>query len=118
MTYLLDLLPDLGGRESFVPATVSAIARMGGRDGRRVGQHIDLQPMAGAVDREPLLVEQVPDAPYEQDFVMLVVAAVATALDGLELCEFLLPIAEHVWLDGTQVAHLADGEVALGGDGR
>src|SRR6516165_4666539 len=77
-----------------------------------------LQPMAGAVDGEALLVEQVADAPDEQDFVVLVVAAVAAALDRLELREFLLPVTEHVRLNRTEVADLADGEIALGGDRR
>jgi hypothetical protein len=48
----------------------------------------------------------------------LVVAAIAAALDGLELRELLLPVAQHVRLDAAQVADLADGEVALAGDRR
>src|SRR5690606_29196455 len=49
---------------------------------------------------------------------VLVVAAVASPLHRLELGEFLLPVAQHVRLDPTQLADLADREVALGGDRR
>ena len=74
--------------------------------------------MARAVDGEALFVQQIADAPDQQDLVMLVVAPVPAPLDGLELGKFLFPIPQHVRLDRTQVAHLANGEVALGGDGR
>src|SRR5437762_4353900 len=74
--------------------------------------------MACSIDREPLLVQQVADAPDEQHFVMLVVAPVAAALYRLELRELLLPVAEHVRLDRAQLADFANGEVALGGDRR
>ena len=47
---------------------------------------------------------------------MLVVAAVAAPLDGLELGEFLFPVAQHMRLDAAKLADLTDGEVALGGD--
>jgi len=46
----------------------------------------------------------------EQHFVVLVVAAVAAALHRLELCELLLPVAEHVRLHRAQIAYLPDGE--------
>src|SRR5689334_3533478 len=72
--------------------------------------------MARAVDREALLVEQVADAADQQHLVVLVVAAVAATLHRLELRELLLPIAKHVRLHRTQVAHLANREIALGGD--
>ena len=49
---------------------------------------------------------------------VLVIAAVAAALDRLELGEFLLPVAKDVRLHATQFADFADGEVALGRDGR
>src|SRR5215831_2448932 len=77
-----------------------------------------LQPVARAIDGEPLLVEQVSDPPYEQHFVMLVIAAIATPFDRFELRELLFPVAKHVRLDRAEVAHLADGEVALGWDRR
>jgi hypothetical protein len=53
----------------------------------------------------------------QQHFVVLVIAPVAAPLHRLELRELLLPIAEHVRLDRTEVTYLADGEVPLGGDG-
>ena len=39
------------------------------------------QAVAGAADGEALLVEQLADTPHQQDFVVLVVAAVAAPLD-------------------------------------
>ena len=71
--------------------------------------------MPRAVDREALLVEQVADAPDQQHFVMLVIAAVAAPLYRLELRELLLPVAQHVRLDRAQLADLANREIALGG---
>src|SRR5689334_1880265 len=73
--------------------------------------------MTGAVDRESLLVQQVADPPDEQHLVVLVVPPVTAPLHRFQLREFLLPIAEHVRLDRTEVTYLADGEVPLGGDG-
>ncbi len=90
--------------------------RRRGRAARR--GHFGFQPVAGAVDRESLLVEEIADAADQQHLVVLVVTAVAAALDRLQLREFLLPVAEHVRLDRTKVADLADGEVPLGGDRR
>src|SRR5512145_2478983 len=72
-----------------------------------------VQPIARAADREALLVQELPNAADEQDLVVLVVAAVAAPLHGLQLGELLLPVAQHVRLDAAQLAHLADGEVAL-----
>ena len=74
---------------------------------------------AGALFLSPMLAEsllgqQVADAPDQQHFVVLVVAAVAPPLHGFELRELLLPIAQHVRLHAAQFAHLTDGEVASG----
>ena len=79
---------------------------------------VGLEPVARAVDRESLLVEEVADAPDQQHFVVLVVAPVAPPLHGLQLRELLLPVAQHVRLHRAQVADLADREIALGGDRR
>ena len=77
-----------------------------------------VEPVPRTADREAFVVEQFADAPNEQDFVMLVVAAVAPPLDRLELREFLLPIAQHVRLDPAQLADFADREVAFRRDRR
>ena len=79
---------------------------------------LGLEAMARPVDRKALLVEKIADAADKQHFVVLVVAAVAAALDRLELREFLLPVAKHVRLHRAQIADLTDGEVAFGGDRR
>ena len=55
--------------------------------------------LARAADREALLVEQTADLADHHDVMALVIAAVATALDGLELGELLLPISQHMGLD-------------------
>ena len=73
-----------------------------------------IQPIPRAIDRETLLVQQLANTPDQQHFMMLVVAPIAASLDRLELRELLLPIAQHVRLDGAQVAHLTNGEVAFG----
>ena len=48
----------------------------------------------------------------------LIVAPVAAALHGLELREFLLPVAQHVRFHAAQLTDFTDGEVALTGDRR
>ena len=77
-----------------------------------------IEPGARAADGEALFVEQVADAADQQHFVVLVIAPVAPTLHGLQLREFLLPVAQHVRLHAAQLAHFTDGEVALGWDGR
>ena len=74
--------------------------------------------MPRPIDGESLFVEKIADAPYQQNFVMLVVAAIAATFDGLELRELLFPVAQDVRLDRTKVADLADREISLGGDRR
>jgi hypothetical protein len=46
--------------------------------------------------------------------VVLVITAIAAALDRAKLSKFLLPIAQHVRLDTAKLADLTNGEVALG----
>src|SRR3954466_2521553 len=91
----------------------------GGRFSLLLGLRVGVvEAVARAADGEAFFVQQLADAADQQDFVMLVVAPIAAALDGLELREFLLPVAEHVRLHPTKIAHLTDGEVALRGDRR
>src|SRR6185437_12373656 len=71
--------------------------------------------VAGAADREALIVEEVADLADDDDILALVVAPVAAALHRLQLRELLLPIAQHVRLDPAELAHFPDGEVALAG---
>src|SRR5581483_615809 len=82
------------------------------RDRDRRAGHL-LQPLARAADGEALVVEQAADAPDHLHILRLVVAAVAAPLHRSQLGEFLLPVAQHVRLDGAQLADLADREVAL-----
>src|SRR2546421_1479877 len=77
-----------------------------------------VEPVARAADGEALLVQELADAADKQHLVVLVVAAIAAALNRLELSELLLPVPQHVRLHPAQIAHFTDGEVALGGDGR
>jgi len=74
--------------------------------------------VARATDRETLVVEKTADLPDDDHVLALIVAAIAATLHGLELREFLLPIAKHVRLHTAQIAHLSDGEVAFAGNGR
>src|SRR4051812_9142907 len=89
----------------------------GACSGARLGD-LAVEPVAGAVDGEALLVQQVANAADQQDFVMLVIAPVSAPLHRLQLRELLFPIAQHVRLDRTQVADLANREVPLGWDRR
>jgi len=91
-----------------MPAPVVACRRL-------VAHRVGFEPVARTIDSESLLVEQVADAADQQYLMVLIVAPVAAPLYRLELREFLLPITQHVRLDRAKVAHLAYGEVALGG---
>ena len=73
-----------------------------------------IQAVARAADGEALLVQQFTDTPDQQHFMVLIVAAVAAALDRFELGKFLLPIAQHMRLDPAQFADFTNGEIALG----
>ena len=75
-----------------------------------------IQPRPCATDSEALLVQELTYAPDKQDFMVLVITAVAAALYGLELGEFLLPVTQNMRLHAAKLAYLTDGEVALRGD--
>ena len=74
------------------------------------------EAVARAADGEALLVEEAPDLANDEHVLALVVAAIAAALDGLELRKLLLPVTQHMRLDPAEVAHLTNGEVALARD--
>src|SRR5690606_20892033 len=76
------------------------------------------QALARAADREAFFVEQAANLPDDQHVLPLIVAAVAAALDGLELRELLLPVPEHVRLHAAKLADLTDREVPLPRDRR
>jgi len=69
--------------------------------------------LAGTTDGEALIVQQAADLADHQHVLALIIATVATALDRLELGEFLLPVAQYVRLYVTQVADFTDGEITL-----
>ena len=71
------------------------------------------QLLAGAADRESFLVQQAPDLPDDEHVLALVIAPIAPALDRLQLGKFLLPVPEHMRLDGAELADLADREIPL-----
>src|ERR1700726_3215777 len=56
------------------------------------------EAVARAADGKPLFIQQAAYLPNDQHVLALIVAAVPAALDRLELREFLLPIAQHMWL--------------------
>src|SRR5690349_13026002 len=76
------------------------------------------QALARTSDRETLVVQQRPDLPDHQHVVALVVTAISTPFDGLEVGKLLFPIAQHVRLDRTELADLPDGEIAFCRDDR
>jgi hypothetical protein len=75
------------------------------------------EAVAGSADGEALFIQEAPNLPNDEHILALIVAPVAAALDGLQLRELLLPVAQHVRLDAAQLADFADGEVALPGIG-
>ena len=71
-----------------------------------------------SADGKSLFIQQAAYLPNDQDVLPLIIPAVAAALDGLELGEFLLPIAQHMRFDAAQVADFTDGEIPLSGNRR
>ena len=71
-----------------------------------------------SADGKPLFIQQAANLPNNEYILALIIPAVAASLDRLQLRKFLFPIAQHVRFDAAQVAHLADGEVALPRDRR
>ena len=59
------------------------------------------KPVSCATNRETLLIEQIADAAYQQNLVVLIVAAISPPLDRLELGKLLFPVTQHVGLDQT-----------------
>lgn len=98
----------------YLPAPFTGAAPRRTRASRCIG----FEAVASAVDGEALLIEQFPDTPDQQDFVVLIVSSVTASLDGAKLRELLFPIAQNVRLDATQLAHFTNGEVTLGGNRR
>src|SRR5450759_3134973 len=90
-------------------------SRRTGRSGN-LCRHRVFETVTRSVDGKAMLIEQFADATDEQHFVVLVITAVATALERLELRELLLPITQQVRFDAAQIAHLANGEITLGGN--
>ena len=86
---------------------------VGWRDCRRTRFRRLFELLSCAAECETLLIEQLANAPYQLNFVMLIIAPVAASLDGAELREFLLPVTEHVCFDRTQFGYFAYREVAL-----
>src|SRR5688500_9760209 len=83
-----------------------------------LARFLAVQTIAGAADRESLLVQEAPDLADHQYVLALVVAPVAASLDGLEVRKLLLPVAEHMRLHTAEIAYLTDREVALAGNRR
>ena len=96
------------------PAQKCGIEFGGGRGFHLHGRFV--QPGPRAAYGESLLVQKFANAPDQQDFVVLIVTAVAASLNGFELSEFLFPVAQHVRLHTTKLADFTDGEVALRGN--
>jgi len=76
------------------------------------------EPVPGSADGKALFIQQAADLPNDQHVLALIIPAVAAPFDGLELREFLLPVAQNVRFHAAQVADFADGEVPLSRDRR
>jgi hypothetical protein len=61
-----------------------------------------------------LVIQEASDFANHHHFMALVIAAIASPLHGPELREFLFPVAQYMGFDTAQLAHLTNGEIALG----
>jgi hypothetical protein len=71
-----------------------------------------------AANGKPLFIQEAAYLPNDQHVLPLVIPAVAAPLDGLQLGEFLFPIAQDVRFHAAQVADFTDGEIPLPRDRR
>jgi hypothetical protein len=71
------------------------------------------QLIASTAYRVAFDVEKLPNGSYEFHFVPLVVAAVPSSLDWLQLRKLLFPVSQYVWLDRTQFADLTNRKVSF-----
>src|SRR5438874_10630853 len=83
----LELLADVRGRNRLRHGH-GLLAAVAAARQRAAGARL-LEPVARAVDGEAVLVEELADPADEQHLVVLVIAPVAAALEGLELRELL-----------------------------
>jgi len=74
--------------------------------------------LSGAAYCVAFFVEEASDLADQDDVLALVVATVAATLDRFEVRKFLFPVAQDMWFDFAQVAHLTNGEVTLVGNRR
>ena len=72
--------------------------------------------LPGAADGESLLVEKTAYLAHHDHVMALIVSTITPPLYGLELWELLLPIAQDMGLDPTELTHFANGEIALSRD--
>ncbi len=72
------------------------------------------QTVSGTTDGETLIVQELPNASYQEYFMVLVIAPVSPSLYGLELGELLFPVSENVRLDPAEFADFSNSEIALG----
>ena len=76
------------------------------------------QPLTSTVNREAIVIKQASNLANDQDVLTLIVTSVAPTLHWFQLWKLLLPVAQYMRLDSTQVAYLTDGEIAFPWDWR
>ena len=95
-----------------------ATARASGADDLLAAADIVLGAVAfellpGATDGETLFIEQTANLADHDNVLALIVAAVAPALQRLQLGKLLLPVAQDMGFNTTQLTDFTNGEIAL-----
>src|SRR5690554_245389 len=74
---------------------------------------LSAKTLPGAADGKSLVIEQRTNLANQQHVLALIITSIAAPLYRVEHGKLLLPITQHVWFDITELAHLANGEVAF-----
>src|SRR3990172_2284301 len=69
--------------------------------------------LPGTTNSKPLFVEQTADLADQYHIMTLIITAVTPALQWFQLGKFLLPIAQDMWFDCTEVTDLSDSKIAF-----
>ena len=74
--------------------------------------------LAGATNRKTVVVKETTNLTNDQHILALIIASITAPRYRLQLWKLLLPIAQHMRLDRTQVAYLTYSEITFAWDWR
>jgi hypothetical protein len=76
------------------------------------------QSLSCAANGKSIVVQETANLTNDQNILALIIAAVTAPFYRLQLRKLLFPVAQYMWLHGTQVTDFTYGEIALSWDWR